>query len=223
MSVEITPDLQKVLDTARAMDEVISVEVTEVPEHLMRQIEEKSCIYLDYIIRVESGDEVEVGFVVPTDIIDSDSYKYLPIKDLVSCSCSVVGEDADDFCINNPFYNRGKTTYFVRKPDHYLVRLEDESPNVIAVFTPELQSLVDKIKALDKVNYVQIETVLDEKLRSSVNNDDPIIIVTNIDIKDPKIKVYNQTTLVPKSVWAIESCHDYALDQIKEMIRKNNE
>ena len=226
MSIEITPDLQKVLDTARAMDEVVSVEVTEVPEHLLRQIEIQNCIYLDYIIRVESGDEVEVGFVVPVDIIDEDSYKYLPIKDLVSCACTVVGEDADDFCVNNPFYNRGKTTYFVRPPDHYLVRLEHESPNVISVFTPELESLVNKIKALDKVNYVQIETVIDETLRQGVNNDDPIMIVTNIDINNsanPHIKVYNQTTVVPKTVWGVEYGHDYALEQIREMIRKNNE
>jgi hypothetical protein len=223
MSIEISPDLQKVLDTARAMEEVISVEVTEVPEHLLRQIEIQNCIYLDYIIRVESGDEVEVAFVVPVEIIDEDSYKYLPIKDLVSCSCVVVGEDADDFCVNNPFYNRGKTTYFVRPPDHYLVRLEHESPNVIAAFTSELESLVNKIKALDKVNYVQIETVVDQKLKESLNCNEAIMIVTNTDIKDPKIKVYNQTTAVPKTVWSVEENHSYAVDQIKEMIRKNNE
>lgn len=226
MAIEITPDLQKVLDTARAMEEVISVEVTEVPEHLLRQIEIQNCIYLDYIIRVESGDEVEVAFVVPVEIIDTESYKYLPIQDLISCSSTVVGVDADEFCVNNPFYNRGKTTYFVRPPDMYLVRLEHESPNVIAVFTPELESLVNKIKALDKVNYVQIETVVDQKLKDSVNNDDPIMIVTNIDIKIdkyPTMKVYNQTTVVPKSVWGFEMGHDYALEQIREMIRKNNE
>ena len=225
MSIEITPDLQKVLDTAREMEEVISVEVSEVPEHLLRQIEIQNCIYLDYIIRVESGDEAEVAFVVPVDIIDADSYKYLPIKDLVSCSCTV-DEDLGEFCVTNPFYNRGKTTYFVRPPDNYLVRLEHESPNVIGIYTPELQSLVNKIKALDKVNYVQIETVVDEKLKASVNYDDPIMIVTNIDIKSetyPNMKVYNQTTVVPKTVWGYEIGHDYALDQIKEMIRKNNE
>jgi hypothetical protein len=226
MSIEITSDLQKVLDTARAMEEVVSVEVTEVPEHLLRQIEIQNCIYLDYVIRLENKEEVEVGFVVPVDSIDENSYKYLPIKDLVCCDCTTDTEDPNSFCVNNPFYNRGKTTYFVRPPDHYLVRLEDESPNVIAVFTPELQSLVDKIKALDKVNYVQIETVVDEGLRESVNNDDPIMIVTNIDINDPahpKVKVYNQTTVVPKSVWGVEENQFYAIEQIKEMIRKNNE
>jgi hypothetical protein len=226
MSIKITPDLQKILDTSEAMEEVISVNITEVPEHLLRQIEIQNCIYFDYIIRVESGDEVEVAFVVPVGSIDGDSYKHLAIKDLVSCSCVVVGEDADEFCVNNPFYNRGKTTYFIRPPDHYLVRLEHESPNVIALFTPELESLVNKIKALDKVNYVQIETVVDETLRASFNGDDPIMIVTNIDIKSdkyPNMKVYNQTTVVPKTVWGVEYGHDYALEQIREMIRKNNE
>jgi hypothetical protein len=73
---------------------------------------------------------------------------------------------------------------------------------------------------------VQIETVIDEALRESVNNDDPIMIVTNIDINDPahpKVKVFNQTTVVPKSVWSVEENQFYAIDQIKEMIRKNNE
>jgi len=226
MPIEITPDLQKVLETARAIAEVISVEVKEVPANVLSQIEIEDCIYLDCIIRLENKEEVEVAFVVPVEIIDADSYKYLPIKDLVSCDCTTDSEDPDSFCVNNPFYNRGKTTYFVRPPDHYLVRLEDKSPNVIAVFTPELQMLVDKIKALDKVNYVQIETVIDEALRESVNNDDPIMIVTNIDINDPahpKVKVFNQTTVVPKSVWSVEENQFYAIDQIKEMIRKNNE
>jgi hypothetical protein len=223
MSIEITPDLQKILDTSEAMEEVISVNITEVPDHLLRQIEIQNCIYFDYIIRVESGDEVEVAFVVPADSIDGDSHNHLAIKDLVSCSCVVVGKDADEFCVNSPFYNRGKTTYFVRPPDYYLVRLEHESPNVISVFTPELQSLVNKIKALDKVNYVQIETVVDAKLKDSLNCNEAIMIITNIDIKDPKLKIYNQATAVPKTVWSVEENHSYAIEQIEEMIRKNNE
>jgi hypothetical protein len=222
MSIEITPDLQKVLKTARAMDEVVSVEVTEVPEHLLRQIEIQNCIYLDYIIRVESGDEVEVGFVVPVDIIDKNSYKQLPIKELVSCSCTVDRGTTDDFCVNNSFYNRGKTTYFVRPPDYYLVRLEHETPNIISVFTPEMQCFVDKVKALDKVNYVQIETVVDKNLKDKTEDEEPIMVVSNINISIPN-RTTNIATVVPKTIWGFEFAHDYALEQIKEMIRKNNE
>jgi hypothetical protein len=71
MSIEITQDLQKVLDTAAAMEEVVSVQATEVPAHLLSQVEAGEYIYLDYVIKVESDEEVEVGFVVPTKIIDS--------------------------------------------------------------------------------------------------------------------------------------------------------
>ena len=52
MSIEITQDLQKVLDTAAAMDEVVSIQATEVPEHLLSQVEAGEYIYLDYVIRV---------------------------------------------------------------------------------------------------------------------------------------------------------------------------
>jgi hypothetical protein len=109
MSIEITEDIQKILDTAAAMEEVISVQVTEVPSHLLSQVEAGEYLYFDFVITVESGDQTEVAFVVPTKIIDADSYKNLAIKDLVSCSCVTMSGNEDDFCVNNPYYNTNNT------------------------------------------------------------------------------------------------------------------
>ena len=221
MSIEITQDLQKVLDTAAAMEEVVSVQATEVPVHLLSQVEAGEYIYLDYVIKVENGDEVEVGFVVPTKIIDADSYKNLPIKDLVSCSCVTMSGEEDDFCVTNPYYNTGKTTYFVRYPDHYLVRLVDTSPELVIIPTDNLKILVDKLKQVDKVNAIKIEHIVNEPLKQSLD-DKSVMIRAYIDINNDKILDHSVCFTVTELVYETLSGHDWAVNNLTELIEKNN-
>ena len=221
MSIEITQDLQKVLDTAAAMDEVVSVQATEVPAHLLSQVETGEYIYLDYVIRVESGDEVEVGFVVPTKIIDADSYKNLPIKDLVSCSCVTMSGAEDDFCVTNPYYNTGKTTYYVRYPDHYLVRLVDTSAELVIIPTEKLKILVDKLKQIPKVNAIKVEHIVSETLKQTLD-DKSVMIRAYIDINDDKILDHPVCFTVTELVYETENGHEWAVNNLIDLIEQNN-
>ena len=221
MSIEITQDLQKVLDTAAAMEEVVSVQATEVPAHLLSQVEAGEYIYLDYVIRVENQDEVAVGFVVPTKIIDADSYKNLPIQDLVSCSCVTMSGEEDDFCVTNPYYNTGKTTYFVRYPDQYLVRLVDTSADLIIIPTNNLKLLVDKLKEIPKVNAIKVEHIVSETLKQSLD-DKSVMIRAYIDINHDKILDHSVCFTVTELVYETESGHEWAVNNLIELIEKNN-
>jgi hypothetical protein len=221
MSIEITQDLQKVLETAAAMEEVVSVQATEVPAHLLSQVEAGEYIYLDCVIKVETEDEVSVGFVVPTKIIDADSYKNLPIQDLVSCSCVTMSGEEDDFCVTNPYYNTGKTTYFVRYPDQYLVRLVDTSPELVIIPTDNLKILVDKLKQVDKVNAIKVEHIVSETLKQSLD-DKSVMIRAYIDINHDKILDHSVCFTVTELVYETESGHEWAVNNLIELIEQNN-
>ena len=222
MSIEITQDLQKVLDTAAAMEEVVSVRATEVPEHLLSQLEDGEYIYLDYVIKVESDEEVEVGFVVPTKIIDSESYKNLPIEELVSCSCDMMSGKEDDFCVNNPYYNTGKTTYFVRYPDHYLVRLVDTQAPLVIIPPDNLKVLIDKLKEIPKVNAIKVEYILSDKLKQSLEDENSFMIRAAIDTNSDKIIEHWVGFVVTENAWNNELGHEWAVNNLTDLIEQNN-
>ena len=80
--VEITADIQKIIDVSKTIPEVVSLQVTEVPQHLIDQIGNSDATYFDYIIKTEDGEEVELAFVVLNSSIDADSHANLAIKDM---------------------------------------------------------------------------------------------------------------------------------------------
>lgn len=225
MAIIITENIQKILDASNAMEEVISVEVKEVPPHILSQIEPQDCIYLDYKIVVDSGEEIPVAFVLPVDSITDDLYKLLPIKDLISCSCVIISGKEDDFCVSNPFYNRGKTTYFVRKPDYYMLRLADQQPKVVSIFDGALENLgklVEKLKQIPKVNYIQVEEIIDQKLKASLDCPNPYIILANIEIDFGPIKSNNVSFAITETIYNSELSHEWAVNNLKELIEINN-
>ena len=222
MSIEITQDLQKVLDTAAAMDEVVSVQITEVPNHLLSQIDVGEYIYFDCVIKLDSNEEAEVAFVVPTSIVNPDSYKELAFKELVCCTCVVMNDEQDDFCVSNPYYNIGKTTYLVRYPDQYLVRLVDTRPDIVIIPPDNLKLLLEKLKQVPKVNAVKAEYIVSDKLKQSIEDQNSYMIRASIDINSDKIIDHSVSFVVIEQVWNTESGHDWAVNNLIDLIEKNN-
>jgi hypothetical protein len=175
----ITPNIQKIIDTANAMPEVISLTVGEVPAFELGQVPPGDYVYFDFVMVVKNGDHVPVAFVVPETSITENSYMDLAIKDLADCNCVGAGDADDAYCVDNPFYNRGKTTYYIRPNDSYLVRLIQQHPTVLPPeqISPNLQGMVEKLKTLDKVIAIQVEEVIDpafaNTMRFSSNPLDP--------------------------------------------------
>jgi hypothetical protein len=171
---------------------------------------------------LENDDEAEVAFVVPTSIINPDSYKELAFKDLVCCTCVVMNDEQDDFCVNNPYYNTGKTTYLVRYPDQYLVRLVDTKPELVIIPPENLKILLGKLQQIPKVNAVKAEYIVSDKLKESIKDTNSYMIRANIDINSDKIIDHSVSFVVTEQVWNIESGHEWAVNNLMDLIEKNN-
>jgi hypothetical protein len=222
MSLIITPKLQKALDIATSIEEVLSVQAIEPPQHILNQIENKDSIYLDFVIQTKSG-ETEFAIVVPKVLVESvDESLHIPIKDLLLCGCTQVEDGAGHICGYSVYDNIGKMTYYVRESDQYLVKLIDvEAPSAF-VQTDNLKKLVEKLEVIDGVNRIIVEEIVDEKLKDGLEAERPIIIKAYIDINDDKIIDHFVSFVVTELVYDIETSHEWAVNNLIDMIEKNN-
>ena len=222
MSLIITPKLQKALDIATSIEEVLSVQAIEPPQHILNQIENKDSIYLDFVIQTKSG-ETEFAIVVPKILVESvDESLHIPIKDLLLCGCTQVEDGAGHICGYSVYDNIGKMTYYVRESDQYLVKLIDVEALAAFVQTDNLKKLVEKLEVIDGVNRIIVEEIVDEKLKESLEAERPIIIKAYIDINDDKIIDHFVSFVVTELVYDIETSHEWAVNNLIDMIEKNN-
>jgi hypothetical protein len=228
MSITITPNIQKIIDSANAMPEVISLKVGSVPSFELTQVPAENYVYFDFVMIVKNGDRVSVAFVVPESSITENTHMNLAIKDLAECNCVRSGDADDQYCVDNPFYNRGKTTYYIRPPDDYLVRLIQQEPKIYSdqEMPLALQGMVEKLKTLDNVNSIQVEDILDDTfigdmqfhsdpLRLDEKPKDLIIIQANVQLTSGTVDLSFVC-----SEWQYNDAPEYtwAVNNLKEMI-----
>jgi hypothetical protein len=224
----ITPNLQKFIDAAKELECVISLEVLDPPEYVLSQVEDKDCVFLDYIVKGDRGtgeEPVEIAFLVPNRIIDGDSYKQLPFEHLFNCPCPDMENSGSLIAGHSPLYNRGKLIYFVRPPNMDFVILHEMPPELVIIKSEPLQVLEKKLLALDKVNNLAIEYIKDPKVIASMDCERPLMVVANIDIIDkinPKVKTYNVCFAISELIYEIEENHYWAIDNLQELIEKSN-
>jgi len=222
MSLIITPKLQKALEIASSIDEVISVRAVEPPQNILEQIENKDSVYLDFVIQTKSG-ETDFAIVVPKVLVESvDESLHIPIKDLLLCGCTQVEDGVGHICGYSVFNNIGKMTYYVRESDQYLVRLIDTEAPPALVQSDNLKKLVEKLEAINDVNRIVIEEIVDEKLKKSLEAEKPIIVKAYIDVNDDKIIDHFISFALTELVYDIETSHEWAVNNLIDMIEKNN-
>lgn len=217
------PNIQKIIDAADKLDEVVSVEVKEVPPHLLSQVGEGNYTYFVFKLKVDNDCIVEAGFIIPQQILEQGTVQSFidGIKDLAECGCTRVGEPGDVYCVDNPFYNRGKATYLIRYPDMYQVKLEDEQPELIIIPREEMVSMVDKLKKIDKVKEVVLEKIIDERLIAE-NGSDAIMVSASIDVDANKTIDHWVSFVAPKEVWESEIGHGWAVESLQKLVDLNN-
>jgi hypothetical protein len=227
----IRPHVKKVLEAAMEHECCEYAEIWEVPPYVLKQVPQGEYVYIHYKIkgpRSESGELVDLCLLVPYEIIDEDSYKQLPFDGLYACPCPIM--DSADFGKSlvdghEPFRNRGRLIYVVRPPTMELVLLDHEPPQLVILKSAGLKSLEQKLLALDKVNSVQFEYVTEPKIIDSMNCERPLIVIANIDIIDkdnPNVKTYNACFSIPETVYEYEIGHQWAIDNLQEVIDKSN-
>ena len=222
MSLTISPQLQKALEIASSIEEVISVQAVEPPQHILDQIENKDSVYLDFVIQTKSG-EMPFAIVVPKTLVDDvDDSLNIPIKDLLSCGCTQVEDGVGHMCGYSVYDNIGKMTYYVRENDQYLVKLIDTEAPSASFETENLKKLVEKLEAIDGVNRIVIEEVVDESVKQKLQSEKPVIVKAYIDVNDDKIIDHFISFALSELVYDIETSHEWAVNNLMDMIEKNN-
>ena len=113
-------------------------------------------------------------------------------------------------------------TYYVRESDQYLVRLIDTEAPPALVQSDNLKKLVEKLEAINDVNRIVIEEIVDEKLKKSLEAEKPIIVKAYIDVNDDKIIDHFISFALTELVYDIETSHEWAVNNLIDMIEKNN-
>lgn len=220
MPVIVTPKLQKALDIASSINEVVSVQVIEPPEHILEQIENKDSVYLDFLIETKSG-ELNLAIVVPQTVVESvgDSLKF-PISDLLSSGCIQIENGAGLISGYSVFDNIGKMTYYVRESDQFLVKLIDKKAPVISTPSENLQKLIDKLKSVNKVKNILVEEIVNEELKET--SEKSVVIKACIDVNNDMVTDHFVSFVVTELVYDIETSHEWAVNNLIDMIEKNN-
>jgi hypothetical protein len=230
MALIITPKLQKALEIASSIEEVVSVQAIEPPQNILDQIENKDSVYLDFVIQTKSG-ETEFAIVVPKVLVESaDESLHIPIKDLLLCGCTQIDDGVGHICGYGVFDNIGKMTYYVRESDQYLIKLIDTKAPDVFVQPDNLKKLIKKLEALDGVKRILVEEIIDEKLKENLETKtpgileikNPVIIKAYIDINNDKITDYFVSIAVTKLVYDNENSHKWAVNSLIDLIEKNN-
>ena len=222
MALTITPKLQKALDIASSIEEVVSVQAIEPPQNILDQIENKDSVYLDFILRTKSG-ETAFAIVVPNTLVEGvEDSLHIPIKDLMECGCTQVEDGTGHICGYSVYDNIGKMTYYVRESDHYLVKLIDAEAPTAFVQTDNLKKLITKLEQLNNVNKIVVEEIVDEKLKENLEAKKPVIIKAYIDINNDMVTDHFVSFVVTELVYDIETSHEWAVNNLMDLIEKNN-
>lgn len=222
MALTITPKLQKALDIASSIEEVVSVQAIEPPQNILDQIENKDSVYLDFILSTKSG-ETAFAIVVPNTLVEGvEDSLHIPIKDLMECGCTQVEDGVGHICGYSVYDNIGKMTYYVRESDQYLVKLIDAEAHTTFVQTDNLKKLVTKLEQLNNVNKIVVEEIVDEKLKENLEAKKPVIIKAYIDINNDMITDHFVSFVVTELVYDIETSHEWAVNNLMDLIEKNN-
>jgi hypothetical protein len=222
MALTITPKLQKALEIASSIDEVVSVQAIEPPQNILDQIENKDSVYLDFVLQTNSG---EIGFaiVVPNTLVEGvEDSLHIPIKDLLLCGCTQVEDGVGHICGYSVYDNIGKMTYYVRESDQYLVKLIDSEAPTAFIQSENLKKLVKKLEEVNQVNKILVEEIVDEKLKESLEAKSPVIIKAYIDVNNDMVTDHFVSFVVTELVYDIETSHEWAVNNLMDLIEKNN-
>lgn len=220
MPLIVTPKLQKALDIASSINEVVSVQAIEPPEHILEQIENKDSVYLDFLIETKSG-ELNLAIVVPQTVVESvgDSLKF-PISDLLSSGCIQIENGAGPISGYSVFDNIGKMTYYVRESDQFLVKLIDKKAPVISTPSENLQKLIDKLKSVNKVKNILVEEIVNEELKET--SEKSVVIKAYIDVNNDMVTDHFVSFVATESLCDNEASHKWAVNTLMDLIEKNN-
>lgn len=168
--MEITPVMENFISQVRQNEHIVSANYTKATQAHMTQISRIDVVVLSLVIEVDASEHVPVDFVVPVETIVEDSYTYFSsgLELLMHCDCVVVQEKHNDRIMRDinqsAFNNIGRTTYFIRPSDGWMVPIYGEYADEIIPTDPVFLELIEKLKNVEHVLEVKVEKLLDDSV-----------------------------------------------------------
>jgi hypothetical protein len=163
----ITPMMENFIDQVRQNPHIISADYSEVTPIHLSQIDRTDLVVLNLVIDLDSVEDVPVDFIIAMESFSQDSYGYFAsgLDDLMKCDCVVANETHNDRIMRDinqsAFDNNGRTAYFIRPADGWMVPIRSANATVIVPTDPVFLELIDKLKNVEYVLDVTVEELLD--------------------------------------------------------------
>ena len=162
--------MENLLTQLRQTPEVVSVNLTEAtPDHIT-QIERTDVVRFEFVFELDTLEHVPVDIIVPVEIINENTYLgfVTGIDSLLGCDCVVTNPTHNDRVLRDvnisAFNNIGKTTYYIRPTDGWMVPIYGEYADEITPTDPIFVELIEKLKNVAHVLEVNVEKLLDTSI-----------------------------------------------------------
>lgn len=209
MSVTMTPDLQKFLDICKTIPEIINVTVEDPTDLMMAQVKgsfelSQLPVVVRFTIKDSAGNPQPVESVIPYEILNK--FKDLPISELVNAADRHSVEPADGLRFTHP---DGSGSYPLA--GHEWVEAD----------VPELDNLIEKLKALPNVCDVTIHNVIDPEIIKTTSFDNALRFIITVDdithlhINEKDHYAHDYANfVVAKEIYLDETTHDSIINNV---------
>jgi hypothetical protein len=222
--MEITPVMENFIKQVRQHDHVVSANYSEATQTHMTQIHRTDVVAINFVIKLDTNEQVPVDFVVCKDRITENSYVNFSkaLKDLMTCDCVVTNETHNDRIMRDinqsAFNNTGRTTYFIRPTDGYRVSIYSEYAPVIVPTDAVFLDLIDKLKNMEHVLDITVEELLDDSiLKGDEKQVKHVFFRCKHTIPGTDETRYGHFIMAETSC-CVQEGHDFAIEQLKNLI-----
>lgn len=166
----ITPVMENLLNQLRQHEQVVSVSLTEAtPDHIT-QVKRTDVVRFEFVVEIDTLEHVPIDVIVLKEMINETAYEGFctGIIPALGCDCVVMNSTHNDRVLRDvnisAFTNIGRTTYYVRPTDGWMVSIYGEFADEITPTDPVFLELIEKLKNVERVLSVKVEELLDNSM-----------------------------------------------------------
>ncbi len=216
------------LEAFKRANEVITAQyIDPVPDYIIEQISDKDSSMLSYLVN-DHGKPFHGSVVIPNTVLNSLTNHNKAVRDLLDgliiCNCPD-GPGRPTSCVINQLfsYQGDPVNYFDPKLGR-AVRIQGIDPKSWEMPLPLFQ-LIEKIKALNNVIYVNSEPHQSDEARGKFRSNVPIAlhigwVDNNGNVPEPSVPI---SMVVPDYVYMNSDNHHVAIEEAQDWLNQRLE
>lgn len=213
------------LEAFKRANEVITAQyIDPVPDYIIKQISDKDSSMLSYLVN-NHGKPFHGSLVIPNIVLDNliDTNKAVSeiINGIIFCNCDYC---THKFVTNQLFTYQGDPVNYFDPKLGRAVRIQGIDPKSWEMPLPLFQ-LIEKIKALNNVIYVNSEPHLSNEVKGKFKSDMPVAVhigwaKDNGEIPEPSIPI---SMVIPDYVYMNADNHHIAIEEAQGWVQQRLE